>query len=188
MKEGLGVLRRAGANSAVVAHCLVTSFVAYELVKSAKELGLSVDEDLAVKAALLHDVGRAFTRGVAHAVRGAEYLKGLGYSKEILLAVERHVGAGITEEQAAQLGLPKRAYVPQTLEEKIVSFADKLVEGTSVLGPDHVLARFEREFGKGSVQWNMAKKLIEDMREIYERSSVPSLIGWKSNDKLELHL
>ncbi|MGC8601933.1 MAG: HD domain-containing protein [Thermoprotei archaeon] len=188
IKEGLSVLRKAGANSAVVAHCFVTSFVAYELVKSAKALGLSVDEDLTVKAALLHDVGRAFTRGVLHAVKGAEYLAGLGYQRELLLAVERHVGAGITEDQAAQLGLPKRDYVPQTLEEKIVSFADKLVEGTSILGPDHVLARFEREFGKNSQQLEMAKKLIDDMRNIYERSSVPALLGWKSNEKLELYL
>ncbi len=186
IEQGLRTLRGAGANSQVISHCVVTSFVGYLLAKAAEEMGLSVDENLVVTAAILHDIGRAFTKGVAHAVKGSEYLASLGFSKEVCLAVERHIGAGITEDQAVQLGLPKKAYVPQTLEEKIVSFADKLVEGVNILGPDHVLARFEREFGKGSPQLAMAKELIDFMREIYERSLVPGLIGWKSNERLNL--
>ncbi|MFP3220250.1 MAG: HDIG domain-containing protein [Candidatus Marsarchaeota archaeon] len=188
MREALEVLRKAGANSQVISHCVVTSFVAFQLAKAAELMGKTVDEDLVVKAALLHDVGRAFTKGVAHALKGAEYLAGLGYSKELCLAVERHVGAGITRDQARALGLPDRDYVPVTLEEKIVSFADKLVEGVNVLGPDHVLARFEREFGENSPQLEMARGLIRDMREIYEKSGVPALIGWRGNDTVDLYL
>ena len=32
--------------------------------------------------------------------------------------IERHIGAGITEEEAVNLGLPKKSYLPETLEEK----------------------------------------------------------------------
>jgi hypothetical protein len=38
-----------------------------------------------------------------------------------VLSVERHIGAGIPATEAERLGLPKRGYLPQIFEEKIVS-------------------------------------------------------------------
>ena len=40
------------------------------------------------------------------------------------------MGAGITVQEAQWLGWPKDVYVPATLEEKIVSYADKLIDGS----------------------------------------------------------
>ena len=60
------------------------------------------------------------------------------------------MGAGIPADEALELGLPEGDYMPETLEEKIVAYADKLIVGqTEVdikitiddfideLGPDH---------------------------------------------------
>ncbi|MGB2582023.1 MAG: tRNA (cytidine(56)-2'-O)-methyltransferase, partial [Thermoplasmata archaeon] len=47
----------------------------------------------------------------------------------IVMIIERHIGAGILEGEAVALGLPERDYVPETLEEKIVSHADNLIAG-----------------------------------------------------------
>ena len=41
--------------------------------------------------------------------------------------VERHIGAGITADEAGRLGLPFRDYIPATLEQKVVSHADNLI-------------------------------------------------------------
>ena len=46
----------------------------------------------------------------------------------VIAIIKRHVGGGITDAEAKKLGWPKDNYTPVTLEEKIVSYADKLVE------------------------------------------------------------
>ncbi len=183
---GLGTLVGSGASRHVLEHGLVTAYVADLLCSAAEKSGRDLDLSVVVQAALLHDIGRTFSKGVDHGIRGAEYLARLGFSSSVCLAVERHVGAGITASQAKLLGLPERDYVPLTLEEKLVSFADKLVEGVNVLGPDHVLARFRKEFGEGSEQLALAQNLVIEMRPIYEVSKVPSLIGWKSPARLSI--
>jgi uncharacterized protein len=54
--------------------------------------------------------------------------KDLGFSEPVIRLVERHVGAGITAEEAEKLGIPRRNFIPQNLEEKILSYADKFLE------------------------------------------------------------
>ena len=45
----------------------------------------------------------------------------------VICIIKRHVGAGITAEEAEWLGWPKDNYIPQSLEEKIVCYADKCI-------------------------------------------------------------
>ena len=73
------------------------------------------NEDLIKKGALLHDIGRSKTHGITHAVEGVEIARKYGYTQDVLNIIERHIGAGITEEEAVELGLPKKSYLPQTL-------------------------------------------------------------------------
>ena len=71
-----------------------------------------VNTFLVKNGALLHDIGRVKTHGIEHAVIGARILKDLGYSKEIVNIVERHIGAGIPIKEAKSLGLPPKDYLP----------------------------------------------------------------------------
>ncbi|MBE6502351.1 MAG: TIGR00295 family protein, partial [Methanobrevibacter thaueri] len=96
----------------------------------------NVDEDLIRKGALLHDIGRSRTHGITHAIAGVEIAKTYGYPDDVLNIIERHIGAGITAEEAVKLGLPEKSYVPQTLEEKIVAHADNLISGTKEVDID----------------------------------------------------
>ena len=48
--------------------------------------------------------------------------------KSVANIIKRHVGGGITPEEAERFGWPKDVYVPETLEEKIVSYADKRID------------------------------------------------------------
>lgn len=104
----------------------------------------NADKDLIKKGALLHDIGRSRTHDITHAIEGVKIAEKHGYSDDVLNIIERHIGAGITEEEAVKLGLPKKSYVPQTLEEKIVAHADNLVSGSEEVDLDFVIEKWKR--------------------------------------------
>lgn len=118
----------------------------------------NADKDLIKKGALLHDIGRSKTHGIIHAVEGAKIVKQYGYPEEVQNIVERHIGAGITEEESVKLGLPKKSYIPQTIEEKIVAHADNLLSGTKDVDIDFDIAKWKRKIDKPEEN---IKRLIE---------------------------
>lgn len=118
----------------------------------------NADKDLIKKGALLHDIGRSKTPGISHAVEGAKIVKQYGYPEEVQNIVERHIGAGITEEESVKLGLPKKSYIPQTIEEKIVAHADNLLSGTKDVDIDFDIAKWKRKIDKPEEN---IKRLIE---------------------------
>ena len=73
----------------------------------------------------MHDLGRSQTHTVDHAIAGAKIAQSLGLTETLVRIIKRHVGAGITAEEAKMLGWPKDVYAPMTLEEKVVSFSDR---------------------------------------------------------------
>jgi uncharacterized protein len=103
--------------------------VAVRLANKLKEKGYNVDVGLVEAGALLHDVGRSQTHDVDHAAVGGMIARNLGLSESVVRIIERHIGAGIPPKEAQSLGLPEGVYTPETLEEKIVSYADKLISG-----------------------------------------------------------
>jgi len=141
------VLIAAGCSSDVVAHCKAVSNRALSI---ARGINVVVDHDLVRRGGLFHDIGRSKTHGIGHAVAGVAIGRNLGFPNELVNIIERHIGAGITAREAVRLGLPEKDYLPRTMEEKIVSYADNLVSGTremqfyealdrfkEILGPDH---------------------------------------------------
>ncbi len=118
-EECLELLRKAGCGENVIRHVLSVKDLA---VRMAERCG--ADIELVRAGALLHDIGRGKTHGMDHAVVGAEMLREWGYPEELARIVERHIGAGISADEAGRLGLPRRSYIPETLEEKIVAEAD----------------------------------------------------------------
>ena len=132
----------------VVEHCLAVSDYAYELALAIKNNGYDVDVELVKLGGLLHDIGRSKTHGIDHGVVGAEILRALGFDERLALIAERHIGAGITKEEAIELGLPPKDYLPVTLEEKIVAHADNLIFGTERVEIDAVIKKFEKRLGK----------------------------------------
>jgi uncharacterized protein len=132
----------------VVEHCLAVSDYAYELALAIKNNGYDVDVELVRLGGLLHDIGRSKTHGIEHGVVGAEILRDLGFDERLALIAERHIGAGITKEEAIELGLPPKDYLPVTLEEKIVAHADNLIFGTERVEIDAVIEKFEKRLGK----------------------------------------
>ena len=141
------VLITAGCKRDVVEHCIAVSKSAVSLAGRVK---VSLDRELIRQGGLFHDIGRARTHGIDHAVAGVEIARELGFSDQLVFIIERHIGAGITATEAVRLGLPQKDYLPLTTEEKIVSYADNLTSGVrempfyealnrfkNILGPDH---------------------------------------------------
>lgn len=111
----------------VIDHTEKVTKKALEIGKKLKEKGYDVNLELLEVAGYLHDVGRSVTHGVRHGVESGRIVKESGFPDSVVNLVERHIGAGITADEAVKLGLPKKDYIPETLEEKILSYADKFL-------------------------------------------------------------
>jgi len=154
-----------------------------EIGRKLKENGFDVDLELLEVGGYLHDIGRSVTHGVGHAVESTRIIKGFGFSEPVIRLVERHVGAGITAEEAERLGLPKKDYIPKTLEEKILAYADKFLESKlefkTINGEEIVerkdvesdtiestLERFRKKFGVNSRVVLRLERLRDEMENL----------------------
>jgi uncharacterized protein len=122
------------AYNILVTHCRVVADKALKIAQQHKEL--MADVDFIQQAASMHDIGifktnspQLFCYGeypyLCHGYLGSELLVSEGYPDHALVC-ERHIGVGITTEEiiANNLPLPLRDYVPLSVEEQIICFAD----------------------------------------------------------------
>jgi len=128
-----------------VAHCQACGRISRLLADKAAEQGHVLDDRAVVAGALLHDIGRSRTQLVDHGYVGAEILEGEGVDSVVVEIVRRHVGAGISAEEAARLEFPPGDYVPRTLDQKIVCFADKLLDGDRARPFEEEVKRFVKK-------------------------------------------
>jgi uncharacterized protein len=137
-KEAIALLIKAGCSSSVIVHCKTVAGYAREIAikisESAAKGGHPVDIDIdsVFIGGLLHDLGRSKTHGIRHAVEGAAIAVENGLDEKLVRIIERHIGAGIPFDEASGLGLPENNYMPMTVEEKIVAYADNLVFGDNI--------------------------------------------------------
>ena len=160
------LLRENECSKKVINHCKAVTELALETASRLKEEGFKIDFELVEIGALLHDIGRSKTHSVNHGVVGAEIVKSAGLPDSVVSIVKRHVGGGITTSEAEWLGWPKDVYVPLTLEEKVVSYADKLIEKGKRAPIEATIEKFE-EHGM--------HEAAERVRKLHEE--ITSLIG-----------
>ncbi|MDY6985196.1 MAG: TIGR00295 family protein [Candidatus Thermoplasmatota archaeon] len=128
--DEVSILRKTGCADIVIEHCRAVRDIAEIIANRLIERGYSVDLDLVLRGAMLHDIGRCRTNGIKHAVAGAQIARELGLDKRIIRIIERHIGGGLDREDARALRLPEGSYMPETIEEKIVCHADNLIATT----------------------------------------------------------
>ena len=98
---------------------------------------LSLDRQFVEEAAMLHDIGirwcdapGIYCHGdspyLCHGLIGGRVLREEGFPRHARVC-ERHTGAGLTRQQIEerQLPLPLADYLPETLEEQLICYADK---------------------------------------------------------------
>ncbi len=168
-EQALQLLRENHCPANVIAHCKAVAKVAVETAKTCRKKGMKVDVELVEIGALLHDIGRSKTHTVNHAVVGAQIAKAQGLPEPVIAIIERHVGGGITDVEAKTLGWPKSNYTPVTLEEKIVSYADKIAETSERVPIELTINRLRRE--KLDAAADRVQKLHEEITNIVGTAS-----------------
>jgi uncharacterized protein len=119
------ILRDAGVSEDDIEHCVKVAEKALEI---ARRTGADMDMELVGRGALFHDLGKSRTHEIEHGKIGAELGKSLGLPGAITDIMEKHIRGGLTEGEAIELGLPVKDYRLRSLEEKIVIYADRLVD------------------------------------------------------------
>lgn len=112
--------------------------VADKALDIAQRRNLDISLDDVETAAMLHDIGIFLTNApdidclgsehyIRHGILGAELLRKEGVDEAIARVAERHTGAGLTIDDIdrQQLPLPRKDYMPETILEKLICYADK---------------------------------------------------------------
>jgi len=160
-QEAIQLLVQSGCEPHVIQHCKAVAALARRIAEAIRRRGVKVN--VLEIGALLHDIGRSKTHSVHHVAEGARIARSLGLPEELVSIIERHVGGGITAEEARRLGLPVKDYIPKTLEEKIVNYADKLIEGTRVVPIERTLEKFSRELGSNHPAIQRIRRLHQEI-------------------------
>ena len=163
--ECVKLLREVGCDESVVEHCIAVAELALEIAFNCNHSGDfdSVDEKLVFTGALLHDIGRARSHGVNHGFVGGEIAKELGLGEKVVRIIQRHVGAGISAEEAKEAGLPPVDFIPRTMEEKIVSCADNLIDGVNRTSIEEAIADLKNKLGDAHPSIKRARMLHEEV-------------------------
>ncbi len=162
-QKALTLLSECGCSEKVIAHCKAVSALAVKFAESCKKRGSNVDVELVEVGALLHDIGRSKTHGINHSIAGVEIAQSLDLPESVVSIIGRHIGGGITAEEAKELGWPVKDYLPTTLEEKLVTYADKLIEGCRVVPIVKTLDKFSRELGENHPAIDRIIRLHEEL-------------------------
>ena len=146
-EEALNLLKISGCSPKVIRHCKAVSNLAFQIAQRCRRNGIDVDLNLVRIGALLHDIGRSKTHDVHHPIVGARIAQSFKLPEEIIKIIKRHLGGGLTAEEASELGWPNEDYLPETIEEKIVTYADKLIEGEKVVSIEETVKKLSRRLG-----------------------------------------
>jgi putative nucleotidyltransferase with HDIG domain len=163
------------ARSIYLPHCLAVTDLALKISRAHPEL--NADEEVLKYGGMLHDIGIIFTNApeigcngnlpyLAHGYIGRELLEKEGLPL-IAPICERHIGVGITIEDinTRNLSLPLRDMTPQTIEEKIICYADKFYSKSArnILQPKPLEKVKKSIIKHGEGKW----KIFEEMMKIF---------------------
>lgn len=122
------------AKELLILHSTMVKKKALQIAEMHPELG--ADKSLLSDGAMLHDIGIVATYApdincfgkhpyIMHGVLGREMIEKTEL-KHLALFAERHTGVGLSLKEivSANLPLPHRDMLPQSIEEKIICFAD----------------------------------------------------------------
>jgi uncharacterized protein len=169
-QAAIKLLNQSGCAPRIIQHCKTVAKLAVKIAKTLQKKGYKVNVRLVEIGALLHDIGRSKTHSVNHAVEGARIAEDSSMPEPVIRIIERHVGAGIPPKEAEKLGWPKKSYMPQTLEERIVNYADKLIEGTHKVSMEQTIANFSRKMGKNHPAIGRLMALDEEFQSLLGES------------------
>ena len=149
---------RSKAYKILVSHCTLVTEKALKIAQNHKEL--LPDIAFLEEASMLHDIGIFKTNApnlycfgeypyLCHGYLGCELLIEEGFPDHGLVC-ERHTGVGITMEEIVtnKLPLPLRDFMPVSVEEQIICFADKFFSKSNDLLKEKSVADIRKSMQK----------------------------------------
>ncbi len=124
-KTDIDLLHNAGVPEDDIAHSVKVAEKALEI---AYRTNKDLDFEFIGRGALFHDLGKAKTHAIEHGKIGAEMGKSLGLPDRITDVMEKHIRGGLSNKEAIELNLPVKDYALHSLEERIIIYADRLVD------------------------------------------------------------
>ncbi|MFH0922919.1 MAG: HD domain-containing protein [Candidatus Micrarchaeota archaeon] len=152
----------------VIAHCEAVGQVAFEVAKKIekKHPELAVDAGKARIIGLLHDVGRAVSCGPDHHLQSRTLLEEIG-EVDLAKSVARH-------GYAFEFSKNNEDFLPHSIEEKIVDYADCSVIGDRVVGFEERVREWRErhkekdDFDFGLACFDRKSKTIAEVQKLLE--------------------
>ena len=165
-EEAIEIMKFLGLPKNIINHELAVMRKARDLAHNITKV--EVNNELVKIGALMHDIGRCVLHSMAHGPVGGDIIRNLGFksSEKLARVVERHLLAGLTTDEAKKFGLPERNYIPETIEEKLVCFSDKLHSGSRKVTIEKRFQQWITKHGLNDFlqdQINRAKGLEEEI-------------------------
>jgi len=171
LEEARQLLISRGASDQVVKHCEKVAEIVSRFLQRLKDKKIHVNAELALAGAMLHDVGRTKTHEVSHGLEGGRIIREEGCPEELARIVERHVGGGIGKGEAKKLFGVDADFSPRTMEEKLISYADKLVENNREVPFSVTLKMYKKKFGRNHLSVKRLARLEREMKSLLKTSS-----------------
>ena len=145
----------------LVLHSRQVADLAVKLGQRLIDKGVPVDLEFVEEAAMLHDIGMCRTDApgihcygtepyIRHGILGRQMLDAIGLFRHGRVC-ERHTGAGITAAEIIDQHLPidpPRDLLPESVEEKLVCYADKFFSKSRLDEPPKTLERVRKSLAK----------------------------------------
>ncbi len=161
----LDLLRRFKVPFSVRRHSIKVAEKALEIANKIRKV--KVDKNLIEIGALLHDIGRSKTHGFRHALIGGKILRERGFPSILARICETHILGGLDKEDAKSLGLPsEKDFLPETLEEKIVCLADKLMAGRREVSIGERFRIWFSKYGKSKILLKSKERIEQIQKEL----------------------
>lgn len=143
-KECIEILFSYSVPVPVISHLVLTTQSAIDISRTLKTKGFLLNCDLVIAGSMLHDLGRCRSHNIDHGIIGGQILREMNFPLELISIVENHILAGITAQEALELDLPFKDYIPSTIEEKIVAYADNISKQKPYLTTNQIIQRYYR--------------------------------------------
>ena len=160
----LDLMRKLRVPFSVRRHSIKVAENALKIAHKIKKVDVNIH--LIEIGALLHDIGRSSTHGFKHALIGGKILKERGFPKKIARICETHILGGLDAEDAKEVGLPVKDYLPETYEEKIVCLADKMTSGSKTVSIQRRFENWFQKYGKSKLLLKSRKRVEKMQKEI----------------------
>lgn len=174
LEEAKELLVSRGASEPLLKHSEKVAEVVSRLLQKLKDRKIHANTDLALAGAMLHDIGRTKTHQASHGLEGAEIVRKSGFPEDLARVVERHVGGGIGKGEAKKMFGVEDDLSPKTIEEKLVSYADKLVEGNREVPFSNTMKQYRKKFGGNHLSIKRLARLDREMKSLLKVSGASS--------------